>query len=208
MIRNLSKLKKGWVRILTFVLSLGFMLCSLPVVASAATSYVHFKGNHHLSGGVGKNKNDMKYYWISGDLNGWLYNCAKDAMLDWNNHASYINFSKTSTKSKSSVDIYCSHDGKKAGYNAYTLFRNGWFSYVNPDKNNWKYGQIYYNLDNGISVKKSRNKVIAVFAHEIGHCFGLDENNSNRKSIMCQAGSGRSVTKVQKGDFKGVKSLY
>lgn len=81
------------------------------------------------------------------------------------------------------------------------------FSSVDPDESNWKYGQIYYNLDNGLE-KKDRKKIIAVYAHEIGHCFGLDENNTNKKSIMCQAAYGRSVTSVQSCDFEGIKKLY
>jgi len=34
----------------------------------------------------------------------------------------------------------------------------------------------------------------------IGHCFGLDDNNSNTHSIMCQEGSGRAVNTVQQCD--------
>ena len=39
-----------------------------------------------------------------------------------------------------------------------------------------------------------------VVAHEMGHCFGLNENNTNPYSIMCQAGHGRAVTTVQQVD--------
>ena len=55
---------------------------------------------------------------------------------------------------------------------------------------------------------KEGKKIISVFAHEIGHCFGLNENNTNSKSIMCQAGYGRRVTSVQSCDFAGVHRLY
>ena len=34
----------------------------------------------------------------------------------------------------------------------------------------------------------------------IGHCFGLDDNNSNTHSIMCQAGARRAVNTVQQCD--------
>lgn len=199
-----------------YILVIGLILATLTsnfsinVNAKAkkkAKEYVYFAGKHHLKGGVGKNKKSKQYYWVSSDLSGFMYNCAKDAMLDWTNNASYINFSITRKKSKSVVDIYGSHDGKNAGYNAYTVFRNGWFSYVDPNEENWKYGQVYYNLDNRIK-QSDRNRIIAVYAHEIGHCFGLNENNTNRKSIMCQAGSGRNVTSVQECDFKGINNLY
>ena len=202
-------------RILIVTLAILITISSHSIVnIEAATSskskpkqYVYFKDKHHLEGGVGKSKKDQKRYWISSGLSGFMYNCAKDAMLNWTNNASYINFYITSKRPESVVDIYGSYDGKELGYNAYTVFRKSWFSSVDPDESNWKYGQIYYNLDNGLE-KKDRKKIIAVYAHEIGHCFGLDENNTNKKSIMCQAAYGRSVTSVQSCGFEGIKKLY
>ncbi|MDE6252956.1 MAG: hypothetical protein K2M78_10035 [Lachnospiraceae bacterium] len=58
-------------------------------------------------------------------MSGFLYNCAKDAMLDWSNNSSIIDFKITYSRPDSVVDIYCSNDEKNAGYNAYTVFRKG-----------------------------------------------------------------------------------
>lgn len=45
-------------------------------------------------------------------------------------------------------------------------------------------------------------------AHEAGHAFGLAHNQGNPKSIMCQTGSGRSVSSAQICDLKGINHLY
>lgn len=176
----------------------------------AEVNYVFFFNRHHLSGGVGNYGNSTQKYWISSDMSGFYYNCAKDAMLDWSNNSAIIDFKITKKRSDSVVDIYSTSDGKNAGYNAYTVYRKNILIYVNPNENNWKYAQVFYNSDNSLNSNrdKNRDKIIAVFAHEIGHCFGLDENNTNTKSIMCQAGSGTKVTSVQAGDLKGVYIIY
>lgn len=176
----------------------------------AAAPYVYFRGRHYLEGGVGKYGYGTRYYWISSKFSGYLYNCAKDAMLDWSKNSKMIDCKYASKKSESVLNMYCINDGEDSGINAYTIHKRGVLSFVNPDEKNWKYGQIYYNLDNGLSTSnlKDRKKIISVFAHEIGHCFGLNENNTNSKSIMCQAGYGRRVTSVQSCDFAGVHRLY
>jgi len=48
----------------------------------------------------------------------------------------------------------------------------------------------------------------AVTAYEFGHVLGLDENNSNKNSIMCQIGGGRKVNRPQKIDSEEVVELY
>lgn len=42
----------------------------------------------------------------------------------------------------------------------------------------------------------------------MGHAFGLDHNNPNPKSIMCQTGAGREVQRVQKTDSDAINRLY
>ena len=45
-------------------------------------------------------------------------------------------------------------------------------------------------------------------AHEIGHVFGLKENNKNKKSIMCQHDNGRIVNVPQTFDHKVINIKY
>lgn len=46
-------------------------------------------------------------------------------------------------------------------------------------------------------------------AHEMGHVFGLDENNSKPRTIMAQATSRKtSVQGPAKDDCNGINALY
>ena len=49
---------------------------------------------------------------------------------------------------------------------------------------------------------------IGTCAHEFGHAMGLDENNSNTSSIMCQTGAGRTVNTVNSEDYATVVYIY
>jgi len=70
----------------------------------------------------------------------------------------------------------------------------------------WGWGKITINTYN-TSSKSSWGKE-GVIAHEMGHVFGLDENNSNPYTVMCQEGSGRAVNNAQAGDLRGINYLY
>lgn len=48
----------------------------------------------------------------------------------------------------------------------------------------------------------------ATAAHELGHVFGLAENNSNPYSIMCQNASGRKVSVPMYVDLIQVRNMY
>jgi len=49
---------------------------------------------------------------------------------------------------------------------------------------------------------------IGTMAHELGHALGLEENNSNTSSIMCQLSSGRTVNTVSSEDYATVVNIY
>lgn len=49
---------------------------------------------------------------------------------------------------------------------------------------------------------------IGTCAHEFGHAMGLDENNSDTSSIMCQSSSGRTVNTVSAEDYATVVYIY
>lgn len=49
---------------------------------------------------------------------------------------------------------------------------------------------------------------IGTTAHEIGHVFGLAENNDEPDHIMCQTGSGRTTSTVHSEEYAMVISLY
>lgn len=131
-------------------------------------------------------------------------------MKDWNDKSVIMNFKRTNNRTESAIDIYYTHEGSDKEYNGFTRFRkNG--NYINPDKSNWEYARIYYNLDNGMQPSidaKEHKRLVAVFKHEVGHALGLNENNTNQNTIMCQAGFGRKVTDVQECERNGIYQLY
>lgn len=73
-------------------------------------------------------------------------------------------------------------------------------------RSSYYYAEIRINRDE-ISYCSSYEK-IGTMAHELGHAFGLDENNSNTSSIMCQLSSGRTVNTVSSEDYATVVSIY
>ncbi|MGE5456551.1 MAG: hypothetical protein ACM3O4_05575 [Ignavibacteriales bacterium] len=102
----------------------------------------------------------------------------------------------------SAIDIYSYSypDGNNGGTNfiARTNVWSGDPYPVDPDIQNWLFGEIY--LNDYYLLSKSSTQQQATIAHEMGHVFGLDENNLNQYSIMCQAGAGRQVYTVQQVD--------
>lgn len=76
----------------------------------------------------------------------------------------------------------------------------------------WYYAKITLNDDVLREDRISNTEAVATMIHEMGHAFGLDDNNSNsnsnRYSIMCQTGSGRAVYTVQKPDHDALNSIY
>ena len=115
----------------------------------------------------------------------------------WNNL--YPN-TRTYNISNSTIDIYGYNNVD--GYNGYTTFwartngHSGTAFAVDPDQNDWLYNEIYLNGEYLNTITKQR----ATTCHEMGHCFGLDENNTNQYSIMCQESAERQVNVVQQRD--------
>lgn len=68
------------------------------------------------------------------------------------------------------------------------------------------YSEIRINTDEFPSCTSFEK--IGTMAHELGHAMGLDENNSNTSSIMCQLGSGRTVNTVSSEDYATVVDIY
>lgn len=102
----------------------------------------------------------------------------------------------------SAMDIYSYNypDGQNGG-TSFIARTNVWSGdpyYVDPATQNWLFNEIY--LNDYYLLPKSNNQRQATITHEMGHAFGLDENNGNQYSIMCQEGAGRQVYTVQQVD--------
>lgn len=164
----------------------------------AATDYTLLK--YELNGGVGNWGYTKRYYWIDTSASD-IASIIDKAYNSWINTSDIlstpISWRKTSTKANGTVEFYTynSADGNN-GYTSFWLYSTS----IDPDKQNWGWCTVYYN--------NRYNAGRATLAHEIGHTMGLDENNSNPKTIMCQASANRSVTTPRLGDLKGINKKY
>lgn len=144
------------------------------------------------------------YYYVDSSANNYLTPIADAAYnwvytgYGWNNL--YPN-TRTTNIENSAIDIYAY--GRYDGNNGYTTFwarTNGTSgdAYSVSWEDDWLFNEVY--LNNYYLSYEEDDYIQGVVAHEMGHCFGLDDNNTNQYSIMCQAGSGRLVTTVQEVD--------
>lgn len=119
----------------------------------------------------------------------------------------FINMTAVSSNYATDVDYYAvnAEDMYASGAIAETWYFSSSGSSVSglvP----YYYSEISINKDvigNCTSFEK-----IGTMAHEFGHAMGLDENNRNTSSIMCQLGSGRTVNTVSAEDYATVVSIY
>ena len=163
-----------------------------------------------LYGGVGEYGEKIRYWYFNN--NDYYYmSCAQCAMNAWmdtnvNKMADYICFKKTTDKNRAAIIISLCADGM-CGYNGYTshVLNN---SGVLPDYSPWDTAYVAYNTTNGYIDSRSSELIIGVFAHEIGHAFGLNENNNNKNSIMCQWQENRFVTVPTSNDIWSAIAIY
>lgn len=187
------------------------LACFMFIINISASAYVTM-GNHVLNGGVGNYGYSKRNFYITSSASGYSSQI-RAAMSDWIYTTSRlgittpISFVETSTQKSSVMDIYA---GSYTSYpynsaNAWTEF---WIysTQVSPHSQNWGWNKIYLNSYNMSSYSSTTKK--GVVAHEMGHAFGLNENNSNRNSVMCQMGSGRAVTASTADDLNGINYLY
>lgn len=119
----------------------------------------------------------------------------------WPNARAYV-------QSYAAYDIYTANSAGK-GIIAETKFFDFNNNRVSPYVSDWRWNEIwiYTSVFDTLSAYNKQGTI----THEMGHVFGLDDNNSNRFSVMCQLGdedSGRLVNTVQQADNEAFNSLY
>ncbi len=178
---------------------LSVMLTFLSTInVFAASQYELFR--YKLNGGVGNWGYNKRYYWIDSSASR-IEDLITEAYHDWIYTSDIletpISWRETSTKSQGTVEFYTYKDDDNSnGYMNFWLYS----TQVDADSQNWGWCTVYYNN------KYSAGK--ATLAHEIGHTMGLDENNSNTRTIMCQEGAGRIVDSPRAGDLQGINAKY
>lgn len=147
-------------------------------------------------------------YWetyISGGANNWMYPGSSMS------NPIYIKF--VSSNYGSNMDFYAK---KKTFWDAtvrntilaQTIHYDGSDNEIYGAKKDWYYAKIYINDDNFRKDSFSNSQAQGTIIHEMGHAFGLDENNANTNSIMCQLGAHRAVQKVQVVDNNAINRKY
>ena len=184
-------------------------------VVSAANTPTQPYGKHKYYKGVCNVTVYIDYasgagYWenfIKVAVNNWMYT---------GHGANPIYMKYVSSNNGSTMDIYTKKNSywvsKGLGNSilAETLHYDSNWKYFNPKATvkNWVWTQIYINDDNFRKSSFSDEQAKGTIIHEMGHAFGLDHNNPNPKSIMCQTGAGREVQRVQKTDSDAINRLY
>lgn len=112
----------------------------------------------------------------------------------------------SSTKG-SHMDIYGKNNSfwNRPGIAGETNFFTSSGSKITSFKNNWFYVEIYLNRDSFSELTTNQRQ--GTIAHEMGHGFGLDDNN-NMASIMCQGAADRKIYLVGLDDHNGINAIY
>ncbi len=140
--------------------------------------------------------------YIVGGVNNWMY-------TGWNNPV-YMNYVSSDVGSNLDFHAHANLNGTGVDPNAlaYTIYFLGDGTQISPYLSDWYYAEVHINNSQFLLDSFSNNDAYGTVRHEIGHALGLDENNSNQYSIMCQYGAGRQVYTVQQCDNNSVVNIY
>lgn len=196
---------------MAIILLVVLLMFSLTLSANAVANKI---GNYVLNGGVGSWGSYNRNFYITSSastyattiqnaINSWIYTTDRLGV------STSISWARTYTQSSSVMDLYYGQYFS-SGVLAGTTF---WLFQVNvdPTTQNWGWGKIQLNQSTtstgGYNNLTPYNRQ-GTAAHEIGHVFGLDETNTDKTSIMCQLGSGRTVNQSQIGDLTPIQQMY
>jgi len=181
------------------IANISVVITLILITSISASAYNLFPYN--LNGGVGNWGYNPRLYWIDSNAD-TISNSISTAYSSWINTSNIlstpISWRSTTTKSQATVELHTYNDSNSY-VNGYTEFFR-YSTQVSPFSENWGWCNIYYNTGN--------TGGLATIAHEIGHTMGLDENNTNTSSIMCQAAFGRTVFAPGYDDLSGINAKY
>lgn len=136
---------------------------------------------------------------INGAVYNWMYT----------GYDNPIYMTPVSSLNGSTIDFYSAYISYPEYFLAGTVFYDAQSISMNNDDRyryeNWLWAEVHIN--DRYKYDYSTNHY-AVMAHEFGHTLGLDENNSNRYSIMCQNAYYPLVTTPQYSDSEEIVEMY
>lgn len=135
---------------------------------------------------------------INSAINNWV-----DTGYGWNP----IYVTPVSSNYATDIDFYLRYgDDMSADILGRTTYYNINEGIVNQYNTNWFFAKIELNAS---SLGGYSNDIKqGTTAHELGHAFGLDHQDYNRYSIMCQLGCGRLVNTVDQTSHNAINALY
>lgn len=154
----------------------------------------------------------ISWYMSYANNGGWYEYQIINAVNNWQSPGWYnpIVFVAASSNAGTMMDIYSKSDtfwptNVRSGILAETRFYDGSGTRLYPTVD-YVYTEIFINdtTMHNLNVDNMRGTI----THEIGHALGLDHNNNNPNSIMCQTSSHRVAQTVQEIDNTAVVNLY
>lgn len=167
-----------------------------------------FASSLFLGGKLERGVGEM-YYYVDSSAAGYttLINNAVNNWIDtgygWNPIYMYPVASNYATD----VDFYARYgDEISSNVLAQTSFYDIYEGPVSPYTSNWFFAKVEINAPT--INKYSSTAQQGTIAHEIGHAFGLNHQNDNVNSIMCQTGYGRVAQTVDQVSHNAINTLY
>ena len=187
------------------ILFMLFLVSIFCVVISSQVSAYNLIGGH-FTRGVG---NTCYYVDSTASRYGNRINAAANNWVHTGHGANPIYMTEVSSSHGTHIDIY--GKSRDSFVSSRILGQTNMFNSASQDISsqakytNWVYAEISLNTTD---LASDTNNTQGTIAHEMGHCFGLDENNSVTDSIMCQTGAGRTVYLVGADDNNGINAIY
>ena len=173
----------------------------VPTITQPFSSHKYQNGVGNLTAWINYSSGaGMWIDYINGGINNWMY-------TGWDNPV-YITVTSSNVGSNMDFHAHATTELFDDGDLAFTSFWLGDGTKVSPYTSNWYYAEIHINNTAFLSDTFSNYNAYGTVRHEIGHALGLEHNNMNPQSIMCQLGSGRTVNTVQYTDNSAVNTLY
>ncbi|MCM1544432.1 MAG: hypothetical protein NC110_03950 [Ruminococcus sp.] len=218
-------LKQGMKVLSIFMLVVLFVAGA--IVPASAYGTIH---GYKMIGGVGSSGKKTRYYWVNpNSFNSDWQQLAVNAMYDWCHTGTKgcgvytsVWFARTTDQHSSVVDFQKDNDLGSFVYGKTTLYKTAGESspVENPytNKSNWVWAKCTINTyacnsgksSSGKDISLTKVKKQAVFAHEVGHAFGLDDllGNGNKSKLMYIGQYDCTALKPTADECKGVNSLY
>ncbi len=149
------------------------------------------------------------YYYVDSSAEGYTYliNNAVDNWVDTGYGWNPIYMSPVASNYATDVDFYARFgDELEATTIAKTSFYDINEGRVSASESDWFFAKIEINVKVINTLREEVQQ--GTIAHELGHAFGLEHQNKNINSIMCQFSCGRKMHRVDEISHNAINTLY